>query len=362
VLAVRIDIGSATVLSAVAAAPDKLVEASTMVDTLLAPFEMLGDAVAIGSSDARDVLGMTVALQRLVRTEDEPIGDWPVLLMRLEALCADDDSACSLTECRLEGGYPLVRIAACQRDVQAYLAERDDLFLTSRTVSVSEMATTLAHELNQPLGTLSNLLGGLKIRHDRGNLPPDVLSGAITDARDQTRFAQNVIARIRDFTASRRPEPRTLDLVDLVERSAALLDWLLRSAGTQVLIRRTTTSVRVHGDRTMLQQVLINLLRNAVEAMRDRAVMTRRIDVVIGCNGERATIAIIDRGSGIAGSEAMLFVPFASGKPDGMGVGLNICRSFLELHQGRLWLTGNDEGGCTSHIELPLQMNEGRDG
>jgi len=329
------------------------VEAS--VAALLAAFDGLGDAVAVGSDEEGHVLGTSQALDRLVsRAEHEPPADWQAMLARLRALCADQASGCTLSESPLPDGRRLARVTGCRRDVQTYLAERDDLFLTSRTVSVSEMAATLAHELNQPLGTLANLLAALKIRHRRDTLTAQVLSTAIDDACEQTRFAQSVIARIRDFTAARQPELRPLDLAELVDRSVALLDWLLRDSGTQVRLRGSGCGVRVHGDRTMLQQVLINLLRNAVEAMRGGELAGRRIDVIVDSGDGRATLAIVDRGQGVEGSESTLFVPFVSGKPDGMGVGLNICRSFLELHQGRLWLTGNDHGGCTAHVELPL--------
>jgi signal transduction histidine kinase len=112
----------------------------------------------------------------------------------------------------------------------------------------------------------------------------------------------------------------------------------------------------VAGDGVMLQQVLVNLLRNALDAMIDTPAGQRRLAIASRLDDAgQVEIAIADSGSGIdADAASQLFMPFFSTKPTGMGIGLNICRSLIELHQGRLWYTPNDGGGCTFHIALPL--------
>lgn len=324
----------------------------------LALFEQLGDAVALCSEDGRRIEAMTSSLARLPGVSIDEVGDdWQALERVLEQAAARVPT-CRLNKTSLADGRRLLRVNTDAHDVQQYLAERDSLFLTSRTVSVSEMATALAHELNQPLGTLANLLQGTQLRLQGQGLDPEALAGVVNSALDQTRFAQSVIERIRDFTASRRPDPRTLSLSELVTTSCALLDWLLLTAEVSLVIEHSDVPVFVRGDETMLQQVMINLIRNAVEAMRECTPTDRKITIVTAVDGAVATVQIRDQGPGLSAGADAPFLPFVSSKADGMGVGLNICRSFLELHQGRLWLDSHADGGCAACLELPLVVPE----
>ena len=107
-------------------------------------------------------------------------------------------------------------------------------------------------------------------------------------------------------------------------------------------------------------RVFANLLRNAVDAMRERPGGARRIDVLVERRDENVLVEVRDNGTGLGDDAAeTLFVPFLTHKSEGMGVGLNICRSFVEMHRGRLWLTGTEGGGCTAHVQLPCYQ-EGR--
>ncbi|WP_456418504.1 sensor histidine kinase [Thiolapillus sp.] len=241
--------------------------------------------------------------------------------------------------------------------IQRYLEDREQLFSTSRTISVSEMATTLAHEINQPIGTVTSLLCGIRLRLENGENAQSEIVAAIDQAVDQTRFAANIIARIRDYTHSRKPVNQTLELVELVCSCASLLDWELVRENIDLQLDLGNDLLMVSADETMLQQVFVNLLRNAIEAMRGTDPASRQLRIVLRKNDaeEEVEIAIADNGVGLtADAKNQLFVPFVSTKPTGMGVGLNICRSFVELHQGRLWLSSNEAGGCTSHVLLPL--------
>lgn len=254
--------------------------------------------------------------------------------------------------------------------VQRHLEDRERLLFTSRSVSIGEMAATLAHEINQPIGTVGNVLRGLATRLER--LQSDVAHGAPLAeplaerlaelqqgtrlALDQTLFAARVIGRIREYTHSRQPNRQRLDLAALARDSAALLDWAFARQGVPLRVEAPGPA-HVVGDAVMLQQVLVNLLRNALDAHRGHtpaggAAVSLRLSAQAG----EWELAIADRGGGISReAEGRLFVPFASSKPDGMGLGLKICRSFIELHQGRLWFTRNPAdqgGGCTFHIAL----------
>ena len=260
---------------------------------------------------------------------------------------------------RLDNGHIAMRI---NRDtdndtyLRRYMADREKLFTTSRSISVSEMATTLAHELNQPIGTIANMLRGVQLRlGKRGGIGDDINS-ALGKALDQTRFAANIISRIREFTQSRQPNFSEHDIEDLVRESVALLDWVFESEQVSVQVLNSDAALLVRGDQTMLHQVFTNLCRNAVDAMRDSANAPRVLDISIEPTEDGVKIEFADSGHGLdEQAEESLFTPFVTRKASGMGVGLNICRSFIELHQGRLWLAQNETGGCTAHVLLPHQ-------
>lgn len=238
-------------------------------------------------------------------------------------------------------------------NLHEYMLARDNLFSTSRTISVSEMATTLAHELNTPIGTISNILRGVKIRLKKPDTSLDVVDAALDRALEQTLFSQNIISRIRDFTQSRRPKFNVLDMRQQLKEAVTLIDWLLNHNDCQVELNLPDEPLHISGDATMLQQVLINLMRNAVDAMHQQSVEQRNIVITAESSNGKVTVSIADTGHGLEDNGDKLFIPFATSKAGGMGVGLNICRSFVELHQGRLWLSPNDSEGCTCFVELP---------
>jgi len=270
---------------------------------------------------------------------------WHVQSQRL----TDHTLALRLTDRRAQG-----------RALQRQLNDRESLLFTSRVLSVGEMATTLAHELNQPIAAAANLLRGLKSRLARR---PDALtddeSKALSRSLDQIMFAAQVITRIRDFTHSHRPDTKPIDLAELVTSSAALLDWDMQQAGIEMSIVGADLSIQVHGDAVMLQQVLINLMRNAADALRSDPPATPKLSLQIRERGKQAEVQVSDNGCGLDDASAeKLFVPFASSKPNGMGLGLSICRSFIEHHQGRLWFSRNPVRGTNFHIALPLLAAE----
>ncbi|MFI4929573.1 MAG: sensor histidine kinase [Burkholderiales bacterium] len=242
------------------------------------------------------------------------------------------------------------------RALQRQLDDREQLLFTSRVFSVGEMATTLAHELNQPIGATANLLRGLRSRLARRKPALDgEESGALERAIEQVMFAARVITRIREFTHSHQPRHGRVDLAALLRASASLLDWDLRRSRARLQLHLPEGAVLVRGDEVMLQQVLVNLMRNALDAMRADPPEDPQLTLTLALKGQEAVVQVCDNGCGLGDdAAAKLFVPFASSKPNGMGIGLSICRSFVELHQGRLWFTRNAERGATFHVGLPL--------
>ena len=342
------------------------------------PFEALGAAVAC-VADGR-VAWTTSAWDRAlpapgalsatpwealadVLGEDAP-GDAEGGRPRRRALA--DGTSVEVVRATLDGGARLIELrpAPCADDaLHDYLHARDDLFSTSRRLGVSEMATTLAHEINQPIGTIANVLRGVSLRLARPEPDLEAVRGALDAATSQARHAASVVARIRDFAQARRPRRERLDVVGAVRGATSLLDWLLASEGCALRIDAPHAAVEVEGDPTMLRQVFVNLVRNGVEAMRAVPRGERTLSVAVRVEAGRVRVSVADSGPGLGIGTDSLFVPFVSTKADGTGVGLNICRSFVELHQGRLWLSpdgagatdGTDgPGGCTAHVELPL--------
>ena len=285
--------------------------------------------------------------------------------MTLDVAPTDEPAllALSLREPASSGTEP------ASHETRRHLEDRERLLFTSRSISIGEMAVTLAHEINQPLGSVANVLRGVLARLEpRGHDGPDAalfghLQQGVRLALDQALYAARVVGRIREFTQARSPTFEPVDIHALLRDSLTLLDWEFSRQHVQV-----STAVgaalrgRVVGDAVMLQQVLVNLLRNALDAVSERPAGEGRIQVTLtqgmtGAARDEVEIGIADNGSGLSEqAEAMLFVPFQSSKPTGMGIGLNICRSFVELHQGRLWFTRNppSQGGCSFHVALPL--------
>lgn len=307
----------------------------TLLDTLLLTFDGLGDCLAGMRGEERKSAGVR---RGVVRFEGDEYYEAIVAPMNGDSVVL-----------RMED------VAERERVTQRHLEDREQLLFTSRAISVSEMATTLAHELNQPIGTIANLLRGIGMRLHRSNGGSEEILAALDRATDQALFAAKIITRIRDYTHSLQPRREHIDIADLVCASVALLDWEIRRERIAVHLDAGTAALPVEGDEVMLQQVLVNLLRNAIDAMRGGAHETQRLEVRAQLIDSEVEITISDSGCGLsAEAEKDLFVPFISTKPTGMGVGLNICRSFVELHQGKLWVSHNEDVGCTFHVTLPV--------
>lgn len=270
--------------------------------------------------------------------------------------CKKLDSMKQLSLTRQQDGIIVLLLSEptpAANDMHLYMQARESMFTTSRTISVSEMATTLAHEIKQPISTISNILKGLLIRLSQSGMKDEMMETALNKALDQAEFTDSVINRIRDFTQARRPQQQVLDMGEVLRESLSLMDWFLSANQCNVELNIGDGPLLSEGDPTMLQQVIANLVRNGVEAMYERLAKDRILLVECQRRNESIRISIKDFGHGLKVEEKTLFVPFTTSKANGMGVGLNICRSFVELHQGRLWLSPNSEGGCTSHVELP---------
>jgi two-component system sensor kinase FixL len=360
-----------------ARAPRRSRAATACRDGLTA-FTALGDPAALLDRIDQTVLQVTPALQTLLPLPAGQVLPWSEWAQAMAGLAeglqahatgprrwqCGDAMAYAAESAPLDERHLILRLTDQReqqrerlRELQRQLDDRESLLFTSRSVSVGEMGSTLAHELNQPIGAAANLLRGLRVRLARRATHDSAQEelGAVERAIEQVMFAARVIARIREFTHSRAPRQQAVDLGALMRSSASLLDWDLQRVGIALVLDLPAEPLWVLGDEVMLQQVFVNLLRNAIDALRDQPPAAPQVSLTLQVVDGQAQARISDNGIGLpADAASRLFVPFASTKPTGMGIGLSICRSFVELHQGRLWFSAPAERGCSVHLSLPL--------
>lgn len=233
------------------------------------------------------------------------------------------------------------------RELQAELVHM------ARFTALGEMASTLAHELNQPLTAVASYLNGARRLIDGGK-PADLpmARGAIESAAEQALRAGQIIRRLREFVARGESDRQVEDIRALVEEASALALVGAREAGVQFSLRAADDVPPVLADKVQVQQVVLNLMRNAIEAMLESTV--RELTVTIhSVAGDMVQVDVSDTGSGIAPDILPdLFQPFVTSKPHGMGVGLSISRTIMEAHGGRLWADARPGGGTIFHMTL----------
>ena len=231
--------------------------------------------------------------------------------------------------------------------------QQEKVELTARLMTMGEMASTLAHELNQPLTAISNYSLGAVTRMKDGGMSNDELLPALEKTAGQAQRAGNIIRRIREFVKRSEPRRRPTEVARIVEDAIGFADIEAAKKGIVIHTDVQAGLPPLDVDPILIEQLLLNLLKNAVDAM-DQATV-RRIDLVVRLQDDMAEFSVIDRGSGVSEPQlANLFQPFFSTKSEGMGMGLNICRSIVEFHHGRLTVERNPEGGAIFVFTLPL--------
>ena len=241
-----------------------------------------------------------------------------------------------------------------RQQTEARLQElQSELVHISRLTAMGEMASTLAHELNQPLAAISNYLkGSQRMLEGAGDEKSATLNDALGKAADQAMRAGHIIRRLRDFVSRGESERRVENIIKLVEEASALALVGVKDRGIRVQFQFDPTVDLVLADRVQIQQVLLNLIRNAMDAMESAAVRELTIAVVPD-GGSQIRVSVSDSGSGIAPEiTEQLFQPFITTKRQGMGVGLSISRTIIEAHGGRIWAKANPGGGTTFHFTL----------
>jgi two-component system sensor histidine kinase TtrS len=225
---------------------------------------------------------------------------------------------------------------------------------------LGEMSGTLAHELNQPLTTIAAYAQGLQRRCAAGQAAPGVVAEATREIVSQTERASDVIRRVRGFARKPVAERQSRPMVDTVREAIKLFSVLLPELPAVNLDNRLGNDT-VEADHVMLQQVLLNLMKNAADAMNSLPAADRSISVLIDRDGPAVTVAVADRGPEVSAETFdRLFDAFFTTKPGGLGLGLPICKSIIEAHGG--WLRAERRQpppGLVFRFSLPDDPNHG---
>ncbi|OYX11181.1 MAG: hypothetical protein B7Z15_12285, partial [Rhizobiales bacterium 32-66-8] len=237
---------------------------------------------------------------------------------------------------------------------------RSELAHLSRIATMGELTASIAHEVNQPLAAIvANGEAGLRWL---GRAAPDLgeTKKSIEAMLRNAQRASDVVRRLRALSAKSTPAHAMLDLAAVAEETAQLVERELRVQGVRLLADLPTGLPPVEGDRVQLQQVLLNLLLNAIQALGAMPPERRTISVRVQ-RGERESlgdaivVTVEDTGAGIAEADlARLFDAFFTTRSDGMGLGLSISRSIVEAHGGRIEAGNRPDGGATFRVCLPV--------
>jgi two-component system sensor kinase FixL len=230
-----------------------------------------------------------------------------------------------------------------------------ELVHISRLTAMGEMASTLAHELNQPLSAIANYLNGSQRLLEKATDPAAArVKDAIRKAADQTLRAGDIIRRLRDFVSRGESERRVESITKLVEEASALALVGAKELDLKVRFQLDPRADAVLADRVQVQQVLLNLMRNAADAMREVDRRELVLSSKVASDG-MVEVAVADTGPGISDEIAtQLFKPFVTTKRHGMGVGLSISRTIIDAHGGRIWCEPNPGGGAVFRFTLPM--------
>ncbi|MCK9283618.1 MAG: PAS domain S-box protein [Rhodocyclaceae bacterium] len=235
--------------------------------------------------------------------------------------------------------------------------QQERLQTTARLVTMGEMASSLAHELNQPLAAIASYNTGCLnlIASGEGDLKE--IGAVLAKSAEQAQRAGRIIRRIYEFVRRAEPKAEPLDLEVLLGEVLGFVEADARSRGIRIERRIAGDLPVLTGDRVLLSQALLNLIRNGMDAMRDQPGPRRILHVEAAAEDSGIHLRIADQGTGIRPETAgQLFEPLFTTKPEGMGMGLNICRSVVEGHQGRLWHEPNPGGGSIFHVTLPVAV------
>jgi signal transduction histidine kinase len=243
---------------------------------------------------------------------------------------------------------------------QAEQAQRAELARAARLAMAGELTGAIAHEINQPLGAILTNADAGDLMLDSGRDRRDELRTVLANIRRDDLRASEVIQRLRDLLGKQTLERKEFDLNEVVSDLESIMHAEAKRRGVALETRRAPETLAIMGDRVQIQQVLINLVLNAMDAVAEVPEARRTVVVSVAKGGRGAVLAVRDRGRGIAPEHrTKLFESFFSTKRNGMGLGLSITRTIVEAHGGRVWAESGPDEGTVFQVELPLAIGNG---
>ncbi|MBT8141534.1 MAG: PAS domain S-box protein [Gammaproteobacteria bacterium] len=258
----------------------------------------------------------------------------------------------------------LIRDLSHERQIELEAAEaRNQLAHLDRINMLNEMATGIAHEINQPLTAIS-MYAQTALRTLNAPAPKlDLLARSLEKLSTQAHRAGEVIERMQQMVRQEDSQREVIDCNDLLRGIANLAEVEAQLRDIDIEFTPISRQVLVHSDKVQIQQVALNLLRNGMQSM--EAVNRKhgsRITMSVEIEKDSARISIIDSGTGVSSEiESILFKPFSSSKQNSLGIGLSLCRSIINAHGGKLGYTNNIQGGATFYFTLPLYVATEKD-
>lgn len=309
---------------------------------------------------APETLERTLAVHQMVLGGNAPPQGMEIRLMRrngerfdallIEAPLIDSDGR------HIGWMGSMVDVTEQKRAQDLARQQQERLQATARLVTMGEMASTLAHELNQPLAAISSYNTGCLNMIGRGEISPAELTGVLEKVGKQAQRAAQIIRRVHAFVRRSEPKCEPVDVNAIIREAVGLVEPDAQRRGVSITLDLAEPVPAVAADPVMIEQVAVNLIRNGMDAMADAPRAERRISLNTRLQEGMLIFSVADRGKGIPPEVAeKLFAPFFTTKEEGMGMGLNICRSIAELHRGRLTFEANPGGGTIFHFSLPVQ-------
>lgn len=246
------------------------------------------------------------------------------------------------------------RDISAQKRIEKQLRQREqELHHFGRLSTMGELAAQIAHELNQPLGSVTNFIAGCRERLELGTIDNNELVQIVTKAESEARRASEILSRLRRMALNIPIEFETIDLHAAIQESFALLNPSLNEIGIRVQFDFCESKLQVHADRIQLEQVFVNLIANSLNALK-RVDRERNISVATRLVDGKIEITFADNGPGFSIDPRTIFKPFESGTPTGMGLGLSICRSIIRSFEGVISASNSEMFGAVICIELPV--------
>ncbi|QDT43509.1 Sensor protein FixL [Gimesia alba] len=232
--------------------------------------------------------------------------------------------------------------------VQEY---RDELAHVSRLAVMGELAAGLSHELNQPLTAIANYSSSMKYLLEQGS----DISELVSKIETQCLRSGDIVRRLKKLAKKRKQQRLLFNILESIHNALQLMNYQIRLNQIQVEVKSESKFITVYADRVQIEQVLVNLIKNAVEAMEDTP-LPRRLTITLETGYDSSTlISVADTGMGIPKELTdRLFTPFTTNKEEGLGIGLSLSRSLIDASDGKLWYRPNPQGGATFYISLPV--------